>query len=84
MSLNLRLALIGIIAAGVFFAGWKFVDLVAVGRVSKATEIFNQENRDAADAMSEARARVRACYDGGGVWDRAKGQCQRSVPGARQ
>ncbi|MBN9458458.1 MAG: hypothetical protein J0I54_17650 [Bosea sp.] len=81
MSLNLRLALIGIIAAGVIFAGWKLVDLVAAGRVSKATETYNQENRDAADKGFQARADVRACRERGGMsWDRATGQCVRAVP----
>lgn len=81
MSLNLRLILIGILAAGALFAGWRFVELVAAGRVTQSIETHNQEDRDAADAASEARAGVRACYDGGGVWDRAKGQCIRPLPG---
>lgn len=85
MSLNLRLALIAILAAGALWAGREFVELVVAGRVTRATETYNQENRDAADKGSEARAGVRACRDRGGMsWDRATGECVRAVPGAGQ
>lgn len=84
MSANIRLLLLIVGIGGGCLGIWKLVDLVASGRVSKATETYNQENRDAADAATEARARVRACYDGGGVWDRQAGQCRRLVPAARQ
>lgn len=80
--MSLRLGLL--LAAGVLaaLAAWRLADLVATARVSKATESFNQENRDAADSVAEARQRVRACHAGGGVWDRATGKCLRAVPGA--
>jgi hypothetical protein len=82
MIANLRLLLIlaGLAAGG--FAAWKAVDLVAAGRVTKATDSYNQENRDAADAIAEARLRVRACHTAGRVWDRQTGQCLGPVPGA--
>ena len=82
--MSLRLALYAAIAAGLLFVGWRIVDLVATGRVSKATEIYNQENRDAADAVSAARARVRDCHARGLSWDRAAGECIRAVPQPRQ
>jgi hypothetical protein len=78
MSARLILLLIaGAIAA---LALWRFADLVATARVSKATDTFNQENRDAADAISAARARVRDCHARGLSWDRAAGQCVGPVP----
>ncbi len=62
------------------WATWRIVDQVATGRVSKATEIYNQENRDAADAVAEARQRVRACHAAGRLWDRQAGQCLGPMP----
>ncbi len=84
MTANIRLLLIivGVVAIG--GAAWHVVNLIAAGRVTKATETYNQENRDAADRAMDARARVRACYDGGGVWNRQAGQCERPLPPARQ
>lgn len=83
-GLQIKLALAALALAAALYGGWRVTDLVAAGRVSRATEAYNQETRDAADAVAEARARVRACHGGGGVWDRATGQCVRSLSGARQ
>lgn len=83
-GVQIKLALAALALAAALYGGWRFTDLVAAGRVSRATETYNQENRDAADAVAEARARVRACHGAGGVWDRQTGRCLRSVPGARQ
>lgn len=83
MSANIRLVLLIAAIGGGCLGIWKIVDLVAAGRVSKAAETYNQENRDAADAATEARARVRACYAGGGLWNREAGECRRPVPQPR-
>lgn len=82
MSANLRLLLILAALAGGAAALWKVADLVASARVVKATDTINQEGRDAADAIAEARQRVRACAQSGRLWDRATGQCGAAVPGA--
>lgn len=79
---NLRLLAFGAAVAATLYAGWKLTDLVASGRVVKATDMINQEGRDAADAIAEARQRVRACHLSGRMWDRAAGQCGAAVPGA--
>ncbi len=84
IGLGLKLALAAGLALGIGIAGARIVNLIVDGRVSKATEAINQDQRDAADAISEARARVRACHLGGGLWDRSTGQCVRPVPGAGQ
>ena len=81
--MSLRLALYLATAGGALAAGWWLVDMASANRVSKATEIYNQENRDAADAAAEGRQRVRACYSDGGVWDRTTGKCLRFVPKPR-
>lgn len=80
--MSLRLAAYAALAAGLLLAGWRVVDMVAAGRVGKATEIYNQEGRDAADAVAEARQRVRACHAAGRLWDRQAGECLGPVPGA--
>lgn len=36
-----------------------------------------QRNKEAADVAAQTRTRVRACYDGGGVWNALEGSCQR-------
>jgi ribonuclease PH len=82
--MTLRLGLYLALAAAGLVAGWRIVDMVAAGKVTTATESYNQENRDVADAVAEAKQRVRACYAGGGLWDRQAGQCQRPVPRSRQ
>lgn len=84
MSANIRLLLLIAAIGGGCLSIWKLVDVVAAGRVTKAIDTQNREDREDADAAVAARAGVRACYDGGGVWDRAEGRCQRVVPGARQ
>jgi len=71
------------VAAAAFAAFWWLVDTASTNKVSKATETYNQENRDAADRVAEARQRVRACHADGGVWDRQAGKCHRSVPQPR-
>lgn len=83
MSANLRLILLLAALGAGGLTIWKLADLLASQRVGKALDISNQDNRDVADAASEARARVRACRDGGGVWDRAAGECRRDVPQPR-
>lgn len=40
-----------------------------------AIEAVAAQDKEAVDAADKARARVRACYDGGGVW--SQGSCQR-------
>lgn len=82
MTANLRLILILASLAGGAAAFWKLTDLVSAARVVKATDTINQEGRDAADAIAEARQRVRACHLSGRMWDRAAGQCGAAVPGA--
>jgi hypothetical protein len=79
---NLRLLAFGAAVAATLFAGWKLTELVSAARVVKAAETINQEGRDAADAIAEARQRVRACHQSGRMWDRATGQCGAAVPGA--
>ncbi|SEK37751.1 hypothetical protein SAMN04515666_101362 [Bosea lupini] len=77
----------GIYLAGlgvIFLALWWLVDVASQNKVSQATETYNQENRDVADAASAARARVRDCYARGMLWDRTAGQCVRAVPSARE
>lgn len=82
---NLRLLAFGAAVAATLYAGWTLTDLVASGRVVKATETINQEGRDAADAIAEARQRVRACHARGGMrWDRATGECVRDLSVPRQ
>lgn len=85
MTVNLRLVLILAALAAGGAALWKLTDLVSAARVVKATDTINQENRDAADAIAEARQRVRACHARGGMrWDRATGECVRDVSVPRQ
>lgn len=80
MTVNLRLVLILAALAGGAAAVWKLTELVSAARVVKATDAINQEGRDAADAIAEARQRVRACHTRGGMrWDRATGECVRDV-----
>ncbi len=82
MIMQIKLALAAAALAGLLYVGWRVVDVLSNARVVKATETINQEGRDAADAIAEARARVRHCHLSGGLWDRATGQCRPAVPGA--
>lgn len=82
MTANLRLLLILAALTAAAAGIWKLTDLVSAARVVKATDTINQEGRDAADAIAEARQRVRACHQSGRMWDRATGQCGAAVPGA--
>lgn len=77
-----RIKLIAI-AAAVLAAAigiWRVVDLIGDAREVKAIETVNQEGRDAADAIAEARQRVRACHAAGRLWNRATGECGAAVP----
>ncbi|WP_276199810.1 hypothetical protein [Chelatococcus sp. XZ-Ab1] len=69
------------LAAGGLYT-WRVYEVgQKVGGVETADRII-REQRDAVDAMAAARERVRACYAGGGLWDRASGQCRAAVQGA--
>jgi len=71
-------------AAGVGLYTWHVYEAgQKVGGAETADRII-REQRDAVDAMAAARERVRACYAGGGLWDRAAGKCRAAVPRAGQ
>lgn len=77
---NIKLAIIGALAlAGISFAA-RYVWLERTVAHDGAVEQVQAEEREAADAASSARARVRNCYASGGVWDRQAGKCDRPVP----
>lgn len=79
--------LLGLVAAVLAAGGlytWRVYEAgQKVGGADTADRII-REQRDAVDAMAAARERVRACYAGGGLWDRAAGKCRPAVPAAGQ
>lgn len=64
-----------IAAVGASYWGWRS-HIYNLGYAA-AIEAVAAQDKDAIDATEKARARVRDCRNSGGVWDTARGVCDR-------
>lgn len=72
----LQKAIAALVVAGIFAgAGYAIYSSIYNRGWHAAIEAVAAQDKEAVDAADKARARVRACYDGGGMW--TQGSCQR-------